>query len=183
MYNGHDLLAKYRDNSSGVDTSLSPDDWMKKLLSSEDASTGLSNADPIMRMITTMYGSLLALAVQIDNKSEEEQKAQISEAVNKRQVDLKPLLPTMKECVLSVGENGKAVLQADNGTTKVTRELTNAEFSRLSQVLGDTNLSNEAKKMRIAGMVSTIVLTQQASQNYEQVMEQQEGQSQSIQRK
>lgn len=32
-------------------------------------------------------------------------------------------------------------------------------------------------------MVSTIVLTQQASQNYEQVMEQQEGQSQSIQRK
>ncbi len=183
LYNGHDLLAKYRDNSSGVDTSLSPDDWMKKLLSSEDASTGLSSADPIMRMVTTMYGSLLALAVQIDNKSEEEQKAQISEAVSKRQVDLKPLLPTMKECVLSVGENGKAVLQADNGTTQVTRELTNAEFSRLSQVLGDTNLSNEAKKMRIAGMVSTIVLTQQASQNYEQVMEQQEGQSQSIQRK
>ena len=183
LYNGHDLLAKYRDNSSGVDTSLSPDDWMKKLLSSEDASTGLSNADPIMRMVTTMYGSLLALAVQIDNKSEEEQKAQISEAVSKRQVDLKPLLPPMKECVLSVGENGKAVLQADNGTTKVTRELTNAEFSRLSQVLGDTNLSNEAKKMRIAGMVSTIVLTQQASQNYEQVMEQQEGQSLSIQRK
>ena len=183
LYNGHDLLAKYRDNSSGVDTSLSPDDWMKKLLSSEDASTGLSSADPIMRMVTTMYGSLLALAVQIDNKSEEEQKAQISEAVSKRQVDLKPLLPPMKECVLSVGENGKAVLQADNGTTKVTRELTNAEFSRLSQVLGDTNLSNEAKKMRIAGMVSTIVLTQQASQNYEQVMEQQEGQSQSIQRK
>ena len=183
LYNGHDLLAKYRDNSSRVDTSLSPDDWMKKLLSSEDASTGLSNADPIMRMVTTMYGSLLALAVQIDNKSEEEQKAQISEAVSKRQVDLKPLLPTMKECVLSVGENGKAVLQADNGTTKVTRELTNAEFSRLSQVLGDTNLSNEAKKMRIAGMVSTIVLTQQASQNYEQVMEQQESQSQSIQRK
>jgi murein DD-endopeptidase MepM/ murein hydrolase activator NlpD len=183
LYNGHDLLAKYRDNSSGVDTSLSPDDWMKKLLSSEDASTGLSNVDPIMRMVTTMYGSLLALAVQIDNKSEEEQKAQISEAVSKRQVDLKPLLPTMKECVLSVGENGKAVLQADNGTTKVARELTNAEFSRLSQVLGDTNLSNEAKKMRIAGMVSTIVLTQQASQNYEQVMEQQEGQSQSIQRK
>ena len=183
LYNGHDLLAKYRDNSSGVDTSLSPNDWMKKLLSSEDASTGLSSADPIMRMVTTMYGSLLALAVQIDNKSEEEQKAQISEAVSKRQVDLKPLLPTMKECVLSVGENGKAVLQADNGTTKVARELTNAEFSRLSQVLDDTNLSNEAKKMRIAGMVSTIVLTQQASQNYEQVMEQQEGQSQSIQRK
>ena len=183
LYNGNDLLAKYKGNSSAVDTSLSPDDWMKKLLSSEDASTGLSSADPIMGLVTTMYSSLLALAVQIDSKSEEEQKAQISEAVSKRQVDLKPLMPTMKECVLSVGDNGKAVLQADNGTTKVTRELTNAEFCRLSQVLGDTNLSNEAKKMRIAGMVNTIVLTQQASQNYEQVLEQQEGQSQTMQRK
>jgi len=37
--------------------------------------------------------------------------------------------------------------------------------------------------MRIAGMVNTIVLTQQASQNYEQVLEQQEGQSQTMQRK
>lgn len=183
LYNGHDLLAKYKDNGSGVDTSLSPDDWMKKLLSSEDASTGLSSADPIMGLVTSMYGSLLALAVQIDNKSEEEQKAQISEAVSKRQVDLKPLMPTMKECMLSVGDNGKAVLQANNGTTKVTRELTNAEFCRLSQVLGDTNLSNDAKKMRIAGMVNTIVLTQQASQNYEHVLEQQEGQSQTMQRK
>ena len=183
LYNGNDLLAKYKGNSSAVDTSLSPDDWMKKLLSSEDASTGLSSADPIMGLVTTMYSSLLALAVQIDSKSEEEQKAQISEAVSKRQVDLKPLMPTMKECVLSVGDNGKAVLQADNGTTKVTRELTNAEFCRLSQVLGDTNLSNDAKKMRIAGMVNTIVLTQQASQNYEQVLEQQEGQSQTMQRK
>ena len=183
LYNGNDLLAKYKDNGSGVDTSLSPDDWMKKLLSSEDASTGLSSADPIMGLVTTMYSSLLALAVQIDSKSEEEQKAQISEAVSKRQVDLKPLMPTMKECVLSVGDNGKAMLQADNGTTKVTRELTNAEFCRLSQVLGDTNLSNDAKKMRIAGMVNTIVLTQQASQNYEQVLEQQEGQSQTMQRK
>ena len=183
LYNGNDLLAKYKGNSSAVDTSLSPDDWMKKLLSSEDASTGLSSADPIMGLVTTMYSSLLALAVQIDSKSEEEQKAQISEAVSKRQVDLKPLMPTMNECVLSVGDNGKAVLQADNGTTKVTRELTNAEFCRLSQVLGDTNLSNDAKKMRIAGMVNTIVLTQQASQNYEQVLEQQEGQSQTMQRK
>ncbi len=183
LYNGNDLLAKYKDNGSGVDTSLSPDEWMKKLLSSEDASTGLSSADPIMGLVTTMYSSLLALAVQIDGKDAEEQKAQISEAVNKKQVDLKPLVPTMKECVLSVGDNGKAVLQADNGTTKVTRELTNAEFSRMSQVLGDSSLSNEAKKMRIAGMVNTIVLTQQTSQNYEQVMEQQEGQSQTIQRK
>ncbi len=183
LYNGNDLLAKYKDNSSGVDTSLSPNEWMKKLLSSEDASTGLSSADPIMGLVTTMYSSLLALAVQIDGKDAEEQKTQISEAVNKKQVDLKPLVPTMKECVLSVGDNGKAMLQADNGTTKVTRELTNAEFSRLSQVLGDSNLSNEAKKMRIAGMVNTIILTQQASQNYEQVMEQQEGQSQTKQRK
>ena len=38
----------------------------------------------------------------IENVNVEE----MSEAVSKRQVDLKPLMPTMKECVLSVGDNG-----------------------------------------------------------------------------
>ena len=50
-----------------------------------------------MGLVNTMYSSLLALAVQIDSKSEEEQKAQLAEAVSKRHGDFKPLLPTMKE--------------------------------------------------------------------------------------
>ena len=56
-------------------------------------------------------------------------------------------------------------------------------MARLSQILGNSSLSNESKEMRIAGMVNTIVLSQQASQNYEQRMAEQEGQAQNLQRK
>ena len=89
----------------------------------------------------------------------------------------------MKECHLTIGENGKAVLHADNGTINVAHELSSAEMARLSQVLGNSSLSNEAKEMRVAGIVNTIVLSQQASQNYEQGMAEQEGQAQNLQRK
>jgi putative hemagglutinin len=134
-------------------------------------------------MATAMYSGLLMLAVQIDNQNEEEQKAQISESVSNRQIDLKSLVPSMKECRLTIGENGKAVLHADNGTVNVAHELSSAEMARLSQILGNSSLSNESKEMRIAGMVNTIVLSQQASQNYEQRMAEQEGQAQNLQRK
>ena len=184
LHNGNDLLAKYKSSSTpAIDTNLSPDEWMKKLLSSEDSSVGLSGNDPVMSMATAMYSGLLMLAVQIDNQNEEEQKAQISESVSNRQIDLKSLVPTMKECRLTIGENGKAVLHADNGTINVAHELSSAEMARLSQVLGNSSLSNEAKEMRVAGMVNTIVLSQQASQNYEQRMAEQEGQAQNLQRK
>lgn len=136
-----------------------------------------------MSMATAMYSGLLMLAVQIDNQNEEEQKAQISESVSNRQIDLKSLVPAMKECHLTIGENGKAVLHADNGTINVAHELSSAEMARLSQVLGNSSLSNEAKEMRVAGIVNTIVLSQQASQNYEQGMAEQEGQAQNLQRK
>ena len=57
--------------------------------------------------------------------------------MNGRYIDLKPLLPGMKTCDLTVGENGKATLRADNGELHVSRELTAAELSRLSATLGN----------------------------------------------
>lgn len=45
---------------------------MKKLLSSEDSGVGMSSDDPIMELVTTLFTSLMTLAVQIDGKSEEE---------------------------------------------------------------------------------------------------------------
>ena len=88
----------------------------------------------------------------------------------------------MKECTLTIGENGKATLSADNGTTKVSRELTSAELSRLSAVLSNSELSDEAKKIRVTGLVNTIILSQQASQNYNEAVSRQENQQQNIQR-
>lgn len=156
---------------------------MKKLLSSEDSGVGMSGTnDPVLDMAMTAYMSLMMLAVKIDGKNEEEQKAAISAMADGRRIDLTSLVQGMKSCSISVGENGKAVIAADNGTVKVSRELTMAEMSRLSQTLNDGNLTDDAKRMRVAGMVTGIVAQQQVSQNFEQGMEQQEGIQQNIQR-
>ena len=44
---------------------------------------------------------------------------------------------------------------------------------RLSATLGNSALTDDAKKLRIAGMVNSVVVSEQASQNFEQGMEQQ----------
>ncbi|MDO4932009.1 MAG: glucosaminidase domain-containing protein [Prevotellaceae bacterium] len=182
LHNGNDLLAKYKSDMP-QEQKTSSEDWMKKLLSSEDSGVGISGTnDPILDMAMTTFMSLMMLAAQIDSKDEERQKGLISAMAANRSVDLTPLIPGMRQCTLSVGENGRTVLQADNGTVKINRELTSPEMNRLSLVLGQENLSEESKRMKIAGMVTGIIATQQASQNFEQGMEA-ESQQQSLQRK
>lgn len=183
LHNGTDLLAKYKTDTPVSTEQLSPDAWMKKLLSSEDASVGLSGSnDPILEMAMTTFSSLMLLAVQIDGKTEQEQNAAISEAADQKRIDLTSLVQGMKSCALVMTENGKAVLQADNGSVQINRELTSAELSRLSATLGNESLSDETKRMRVAGMVSGIVLSQQASQNFEQGMAEQQGRQEGIKR-
>lgn len=183
LYNGNYLLAKYKTDTPGNTESLSPDAWMKKLLSSEDSGVGLPvGGDPIVEMAMTAFSSLMILAVKIDNKEAEEQKAAISQSVSERSVDLTSLVSGMKTCRLSIGDNGRAVLTADNGNTKVSRELTSAELSRLSATLNNDNLNEETKRLRVAGMVNGIVISQQASQNFEQGMQEQQGRNESLHR-
>lgn len=183
LYNGNDLLAKYKTDVPSNTESMSPDAWMKKLLSSEDSGVGLPvGSDPILEMAMTAFSSLMILAVKIDNKEAEEQKAAISQSVSERSVDLTSLVSGMKTCSLSIGDNGRAILTADNGNVKVSRELTSAELSRLSATLNDQGLSEETKRLRVAGMVNSIVISQQASQNFEQGMHEQQGRNESMHR-
>ena len=156
---------------------------MKKLLSSEDSGVGLSGTnDPIMDMVVKAFSSLMMLAVVIDNKNEEEQKEAISEMAGSRKVELTSLLPHMKAYAIIINESNKAVLQADNGAVQVSRELSASELSRLSSTLNNPELSEESKRMRVAGMVNAIVLSQQASQNFEQGMSEQQCQNEQIRR-
>ena len=190
LHNGKDLLAKYtvQDESNQktdvkVDTSLTPDNWMKKLLSSEDSGLGLSNiGDPIMNMVVTAFSSLMMLAVQIDNKNNEEKKSFISNALDKQSVDLTPIVPNMKTCVLTINNEGKAILKADNGITQLSRELTSSELSRLSANLTNPNLTEETKRLRVSGMISGLLLSQQASQNFEKGMSEHLGQTENLKR-
>lgn len=183
LYNGNDLLAKYKTDVPSNTENMSPDAWMKKLLSSEDSGVGLPvGNDPILEMAMTAFSSLMILAVKIDNKEAEEQKAAISQSVSERSVDLTSLVSGMKTCSLSIGDNGRAILTADNGNVKVSRELTSAELSRLSATLNDQGLSEDTKRLRVAGMVNSIVISQQASQNFEQGMQEQQGRNESMHR-
>lgn len=144
---------------------------------------GLSGCnDPVVEMAMTAFTSLMLLATQIDSKNKEEQKAAISEAMDSRRIDLKALLPGMKTCDLTVGENGRAVLQADNGSVQVSRELTSAELSRLSVTLNDSSLSEEAKRLRVTGVLNTVILSEAASQNFERGMSEQRAQSENLKR-
>ena len=182
LHNGNDLLAKYKSDVP-QEQNVSPEDWMKKLLSSEDSGVGISGTnDPILDMAMTTFMSLMMLAAQIDSKDEERQKGLISAMAANQLVDLTSLVPGMRQCTIAVGENGKAVLHAESGTVKIDRELTSSEMNRLSLILGNANLSEESKRTKIAGMVTGIVATQQASQNFEQGMEA-ESQQQNLQRK
>ena len=184
LYNGNDLLAKYRSTEEPkIEKPLSTEDWMKKLLSSEDSGVGMSGCnDPVMEMAMTAFTSLMVLAVQIDSKNEEEQKAAVSGAMDSGKIDLKPLLPDMKSCSLPMKENGKAVLQADNGEQHISRELSSAELSRLSAVLNNSSLTDEAKRMRVTGLLNTAILSEMASQNFEQGMSEQRGQTENLKR-
>ena len=212
QFNGKDLLAKYKpellaannsnqrqndytnnlekpevaaasDAKQSQQQEMKPDDWMRKLLSSEDSGVGISGSnDPIVDIIVQAFSMLMMLAVNIDRKSEDEQRERISEMAFLRNIDLKPFLPSMKQCSLTLADNNRFVLDADNGTVQVHRSLTDDEMRRLSVTLGNSALTDDAKKLRIAGMVNSIVVSEQASQNFEQGMEQQQSRDVSMHR-
>lgn len=192
LRNGKDLIAQYKidgsqgigtDNSNIIDTSMSPDDWMKKLLSSEDSGVGLGNcADPVIDMAVTMFTSLMALAVQIDNKSEEDKMQAATDAAINKTIDLTSLLANLKVCNIMLND-GKPLLQVNNGTVSFTHELTNAELTRIQQALGNANLSDAEKQRSIASVINGIVVSQQMSQNYQQGVEAQQSQQEAMQRK
>ena len=183
LSNGEDLLAKYKTNNAPeIDTTLSPDDWMKKILSSEDSGEHMSMGDPIVEMAMTLFTSLMALAVQIDNKSESEKMQTATDAALNKRIDLSSLLPGMKGSALVLKEDGKAVLEINNGKQQFIHELTPNEQNRLSQVLNNAELSDEVKRQRLSGIVNSIVVAGQVSQNYEQQQNQTENQNEVIRR-
>lgn len=181
MHEGKDLMAKYKAaDGTAINTTLSPDEWMKKLLSSEDSGARLGyGTDPVVEMAVTMFTSLMALAMQIDNK-EEQMKLGTEAALGKR-IDLSSLLPACKECVLEIQDGGRPILRMDNGSGSFSHELTASEMNRLSLVLSDKDATAEQKRSQVAAIVGGIALSGQAARNYEQGMERHNGQGENLQ--
>jgi hypothetical protein len=55
-------------------------------------------------------------------------------------------------------------------------------LSRLSAVLNNSTLTDEAKRMRVTGLLNTAILSEMASQNFEQGMSEQRGQTENLKR-
>lgn len=181
MHDGKDLLAKYKaTDGTTSNTELSPEEWMKKLLASEDSGARLGyGTDPVVEMAITLFTSLMALALQIDNK-EERMRAATEAALDKR-IDLSALLPTSKECVLEVQDGSRPILHMDNGNGRFSHELTASEMNRLSLVLSDKGTTAEQKRSQVAAIVGGIALSGQVTRNYEQGMERHNGQGENLQ--
>ena len=186
QYNGKDLLAQYQPKESGkTEQELTPENWMTKLLGSSDSALdGFGNAkgqgllDSLMHMLVTM----LMLTMQMEGKGKEEKMQAVSDALVDRKIDIGSLVPNFKSTSLAIGNNGSTMLTVNDGKQEYKHELSNADQSRLSQILNGQD-SDEIKRQKIGSMVNAITFSQQASRNYEQIETQQQSQQQTIQRK
>ena len=192
QYNGKDLLAQYQaggtltaPTATEQQQQVSPNDWLTMLMSSDDSALELSGhgeggglLDSIMKMFMTM----LLLSMQMENRSKEEKMQTVTDALVNRRIDLSSFTPNLKSAMLTIKDSGTAVLTTDDGKQQYVHELTAAEQSKLSQILG-SDVDDTTKRQRIGAMVNAITFSQQASQNYEQIATQQQSQEQNLQRK
>lgn len=193
QYNGKDLLAQYQAGGSTTMPSqsqeqASPDDWMNRLMSSDDAALGYGqtgsngNDGGLLDSIMKMFMTMLMLTMQMENRTQEEKVQMVTDALVNRRIDLSGFTPNLQSSALTIKQDGTAVLTTDDGKQQYSHELTTAEQTRLSQIL-NSDADNATKQQRIGTMVYTITFAQQASQNYEQIATQQQSQEQTIQRK
>jgi len=193
QYNGKDLLAQYQAGGSTTVPSqsqeqASPDDWMNRLMSSDDAALGYGqtgsngNDGGLLDSIMKMFMTMLMLTMQMENKTQEEKVQMVTDALVNKRIDLSGFTPNLQSSALTIKQDGTAVLATDDGKQQYSHELTTAEQTRLSQIL-NSDADNATKQQRIGTMVYTITFAQQASQNYEQIATQQQSQEQTIQRK
>ena len=193
QYNGKDLLAQYQAGGSTTMPSqsqeqASPDDWMSRLMSSDDAALGYGqtgsngNDGGLLDSIMKMFMTMLMLTMQMENKTQEEKVQMVTDALVNKRIDLSGFTPNLQSSALTIKQDGTAVLTTDDGKQQYSHKLTTAEQTRLSQIL-NSDADNATKQQRIGTMVYTITFAQQASQNYEQIATQQQSQEQTIQRK
>jgi len=192
MYNGENLISKYvtaeeretqlgQPLSSGADTIMSPENWMTKLLSSEDAGgVSLAGGNSLLDMIVNIFSTLMAMALSIDNESIEHQMQQVTDSALSRQINLSGIVRGVSDCILSWPSGKSPQFSMTVGEQKFTHELSDAETRNLSVILQDQTRSETEKQQRLNSFVGQIVIQKQLSNNYEQTMGQ--GESQGMQR-
>ena len=186
QHNGKNILAEYMTaGTKAVNTDeQTPENWMSKLLGSEDAALGMGGGEDkgLLGNLMQMFMTLLMLTIQMENKSKEEKMQAVSDAVINRCLDISSLVPNMKSASLSINDKGNAVLAVNDGKKEYSHELTNAEKKSISTIL-HSDSDDTTKQQRIGCIVNAITFSYQASNNYEQIEAQQQSQQQTIQRR
>ena len=186
QYNGKNILADYMTaGTKAVNTDeQTPENWMSKLLGSEDAALGMGGGEDkgLLGNLMQMFMTLLMLTIQMENKSKDEKMQAVSDAVINRRIDISGFVPNLKSATLGVNEKGNAVLVVNDGKKEYSHELTEAEKNNISNVL-HSDSDDTTKRQRIGCIVNAITFSYQASNNYEQIEAQQQSQQQTIQRR
>lgn len=186
QHNGKNILAEYMTaGTKAVNTDeQTPENWMSKLLGSEDAALGMGGGEDkgLLGNLMQMFMTLLMLTIQMENKSKEEKMQAVSDAVINRRLDISSLVPNMKSASLSINDKGNAILVVNDGKKEYSHELTNAEKNSISNILHSDG-DDATKRQRIGCIVNAITFSYQASNNYEQIEAQQQSQQQTIQRR
>lgn len=191
QHNGKNLLAQYHANGGTQQSQIqekehTPGSWLQKLLSSDDSGIGMGlmgggESNGLLGTIMQMFMTLLMLATQQEGKSKEQQMETITDAVINKRVDLSCFTPNLKSAELSVKNDGTAILNLNDGKQQYSHELSEAEKTRLSQIL-NSDIDDTIKRQRIGNMVNGITYSEQAAKNYEQIETQQQNLDKTIKR-
>lgn len=184
QHNGRNLLADYqpKDNGTVEQTQATPENWLNKLMTSEDAAIGMDGGHGLLGSLMQMLMTMLMLTMKMEGKSRDEKMAAINEAVTQRRIDLSSMTPNLKSASLTVTEGGKVVLVTHDGKKEYRHELSAEEQQRLNTILNSDG-DDAAKRQKIGSLVNAVTFSQQASENYEQIASERQSQEQSLQRK
>ena len=184
QHNGRNLLADYQPKGNGTaeQTQVTPENWLNKLMTSEDAAIGMDGGHGLLGSLMQMLMTMLMLTMKMEGKSRDEKMAAINEAVTQKRIDLSSMTPNLKSASLTITEGGKAVLVTHDGKKEYRHELTTEEQQRLNTILNSDG-DDAARRQKIGSFVNAVTFSQQASENYEQIASERQSQEQSLQRK
>ena len=182
--NGRNLLADYQPKGNGTveQAQTTPENWLNKLMTSEDAAIGMDSGHGLLGSLMQMLMTMLMLTMKMEGKSRDEKMAAINETVTQRRINLSSMTPNLKSASLTVPEGGKAVLVTHDGKKEYRHELTTEEQQRLNTILNSDG-DDASRRQKIGSFVNAVKFSQQASENYEQIASERQSQEQSLQRK
>ena len=184
QHNGRNLLTDYQPKGNGTveQAQTTPENWLNKLMTSEDAAIGMDGGHGLLGSLIQMLMTMLMLTMKMEGKSRDEKMAAINEAVTQKRIDLSSMTPNLKSASLTITEGGKAVLVTHDGKKEYRHELTTEEQQRLNTILNSDG-DDAARRQKIGSFVNAVTFSQQASENYEQIASERQSQEQSLQRK